>query len=61
MDTDQVILSILTYTFSYFSNRYTLSKLLGMKLDDEDSIRKRRENVTLMIMGYLYSNSYNLK
>jgi TetR/AcrR family transcriptional regulator len=61
VDTDQVILSILTYTFSYFSNRYTLSKLLGMKLDDEDSIRKRRENVTLMIMGYLYSNSYNLK
>jgi len=53
VDTEQFILSLLTYTFSYFSNRYTLSKLLGRKLDDEESISKRVENVTEMFLGYL--------
>lgn len=53
IDTDQVILSILTYSFSYFSNRYTLSKILSRKLDDEGSIDKRIEYVTEMILAYL--------
>jgi TetR/AcrR family transcriptional regulator len=53
IDTDQVILSILTYSFSYFSNRYTLSKILSTKLDDEENIGKRIENVTDMFLGYL--------
>lgn len=53
IDPDQVILSLLTYTFSYFSNRYTLSKLVGRKLDDEENIKKRVENVTEMFLGYL--------
>jgi len=53
IDPEQVILSLLTYTFSYFSNRYTLSKLLGRKLDDEESIKKRVENVTEMFLEYL--------
>jgi Transcriptional regulator len=53
LDTEQIILSILTYTFSYFSNRYTLSKLLGRKLDDEENIKSRVENVTEMFLSYM--------
>jgi len=53
IDTEQVILSLLTYSFSYFSNRYTLSKLLGRKLDTEESIKKRVETVTEMFISYL--------
>lgn len=53
IDTEQMILSLLTYTFSYFSNRFTLSKLLGRKLDDEENIKKRMENVTEMFLEYM--------
>lgn len=53
IDADQVIISLLTYTFSYFSNRYTLSKLLGRKIDDEDNIKKRVENVTEMFLSFM--------
>lgn len=53
VDTDQVILSILTYSFSYFSNRYTLSKILSRKLDAEGNIEKRIEDVTGMFLTYL--------
>lgn len=53
LDTEQTVLSLLMVTFSYFSNRYTLSKLLGKKLDDEESIQKRMENVTEMFLGYI--------
>ncbi len=53
IDSEQIIISILTYTFAYFSNRYTLSKILSRKLDDEESIRKRIESVTEMFLSYL--------
>jgi AcrR family transcriptional regulator len=53
LDTEQTILSLLMVTFSYFSNRYTLSKLLGRKLDEEGSIQKRIDNVTDMFLGYM--------
>lgn len=53
IDTEQVILSILTYSFSYFSNRYTLGKLLGIRLDTEESINKRVDTVTEMFLCYL--------
>jgi TetR/AcrR family transcriptional regulator len=53
IDSEQFILSLLTYTFSYFSNRYTLSKLLGRKLDDPENIRQRVKDVTEMFLGYL--------
>ena len=52
-DADQLILSLLTFTFSYFSNRYTLSKLLGRRLDDEANIKRRVENVTEMFLSYM--------
>ncbi len=53
IDSEQIIISILTYSFAYFSNRYTLSKILSMKLDDEESIKKRVESVTGMLLSYL--------
>lgn len=53
VDPEQVILSLLTYTFSYFSNRYTLSKLLGRRLDTEVNIKNRIENVSEMFLSYL--------
>lgn len=53
IDSEQVILSLLTYTFSYFSNRFTLSKLLGRQLANEDNIQKRVENVTEMFLQYM--------
>ena len=56
IDSEQVILSLLTYTFSYFSNRYTLSKLVGRKLDNEENIKKRVEDVTDMFLSYLCVN-----
>jgi len=53
IDTEQVILSLLIYTFSNFSNRYTLSKLLGKKLDDEINIEKRVEDLTAMVLDHI--------
>jgi AcrR family transcriptional regulator len=53
LDTEQTILSLLMVTFSYFSNRFTLSKLLGKKLDDEESLRRRIETVTDMFLDYM--------
>ena len=47
---DQVILSILTFTFSYFSNRYTLSNLLKGKVDFEKDYDERIAFVTDMIL-----------
>lgn len=53
IDTKQVILSILTHTFSYYSNRYTLSKLLSMDMAKKENIKLRVEIVTKMFLGYL--------
>jgi len=53
LDADQMLVSLLTYTFSYFSNRYTLSSLLGRDLGDEAGIRARVENVTDMFLCYM--------
>ncbi|NMA95816.1 MAG: TetR/AcrR family transcriptional regulator [Clostridiales bacterium] len=53
LDEEQLILSILTFTFSYFSNRYTLSKLLEANLDHGPSLTKRIEHVTDMVLLYI--------
>ena len=53
INSEQVILSLLTYTFSYFSNRYTMSRLMGRNLNDEENIKQRIENVTEMFLGYM--------
>lgn len=53
VDAEQFIISLLTFSFSYFSNRYTLSRLLSVELVDEMNIRKRTEHVIEMVMAYL--------
>ncbi|MEN6312900.1 MAG: TetR/AcrR family transcriptional regulator [Clostridiaceae bacterium] len=53
INTKQVILSILTHTFSYYSNRYTLSKLLSMDMGKKENIKLRADIVTDMFLGYL--------
>jgi len=53
LDEEQLILSLLTFTFSYFSNRYTLSKLLDIKLEDDENIARRIEYVTDMFLAYI--------
>lgn len=53
VDTEEVIVSLLTYCFSYFSNRYTLSELLSKRLDDDNNINKRIDHVTTMFLSYL--------
>ena len=53
VDIEEVIVSLLTYCFSYFSNRYTLSELLSKRLDDDNNINKRIEHVTAMFLSYL--------
>jgi TetR/AcrR family transcriptional regulator len=53
VDEDQFILSLLTFSFSYFSNRYTLSKLLPKDLSDEQSIKSRIGHVTEIFLLYL--------
>lgn len=50
---EQILLSILTFTFSYFSNRYTLSNLLNNKIDFSKDYLKRIDNVTEMILTYI--------
>lgn len=49
----QTILSIMTLTFSYFSNRYTLPKLMDDKVDFARDVDERINNVTEMILKYI--------
>jgi len=53
LDIEQVVLSLLTCSFSYFSNTYTLSKLFSKDLNDEENIKARLENMTEMFLKYL--------
>jgi TetR/AcrR family transcriptional regulator len=53
VETDQVVLSVMTFTFSYFSNKYTLAKLLQNKIDFKKDFDKRIKNVTEMILTYI--------
>ncbi len=52
-DTEQFILSLLTFTFAHFSNRYTLSKLLGKDITSIENIRNTVNTVTEMFLNYL--------
>ena len=53
IDTEQIILMLLTSSFASFSNRYTLSKLLGYDLSSYDSIEKRAVNLADMLLTYM--------
>jgi Transcriptional regulator len=53
LDADEVILSILTYTFSYFSNRYTMSILMNKNYSDTENMKSRATEVTEMVLSYM--------
>lgn len=53
IDIDELILSLLTYTFSYYSNRYTMSRLLQKELDKKENIQHRIDYVTDMFLKYM--------
>ena len=51
-DENQVVFSIMTFTFSYFSNRHTMSNFLEEDID----FLKRVEDVTEMILSKIKNN-----
>jgi TetR/AcrR family transcriptional regulator len=53
LDTEQVIVSILNFEFSYFSNIYTLSQVLDKNLTDDAEIEKRAEFLSELLLDYL--------
>lgn len=59
LDADQVILSILTYTFSYFSNRYTMSILMNKNYSDMENIKSRAKEVTEMVLSYMCTTNFD--
>ena len=53
MDPWHTALSLITICFANFSNQYTLSKLFGRNLADEELIEERRKYTTDMMLSYL--------
>lgn len=53
IDTEEIILIILTGSFASFSNRYTLTKLLGYDLCNLQGIEKRAINLADMLLAYM--------
>lgn len=53
IDSEQILITLLTTTFAYFSNRYTLSKVLQYDLMDIQSIVKKSTDLADMITTYI--------
>ena len=53
IDVDEMVLSINMLCFSYFSNIYTMTYLMGKDLGGEDKKSKRIEHLTSMVMRHL--------
>ena len=53
VDEEQMIISLLNFEFSYFSNIHTLSGVLKTNLSDAAEIRKRASFVSEMLIKYL--------
>ena len=53
VDEKQVIISLISGSFSYFSNMYTLSQVLHIDLSEEENMEKRIKFVTNYILNYL--------
>ena len=50
---DEIVMAVNMFCFSYFSNRYTMPKLLGVNLYDKESIESYGNMVSDMILLYL--------
>lgn len=53
IDEYQIIVSLMNFGFSYFSNIHTLSAILGKDMTDSAEVMKRAEFVSNMILEYL--------
>jgi TetR/AcrR family transcriptional regulator len=53
IDEEQMVISIMNFEFSYFSNMHTLSGILGKDLSESGEIAKRAAFVADVIIGYL--------
>lgn len=53
VDSNQILTTLLTSTFAYFSNRYTLSKVLGYDLMNKQAIVRKSEDLANMIISYI--------
>ena len=53
VDEEQMVISLLNFEFSYFSNIHTLSGVLKTNLSDSSEIRKRSSFVSEMLIKYL--------
>lgn len=53
IDPEQIILTLLTSSFANFSNRYTLTKLLGYDLTSDEGIEKRAIDLSNMLLAYM--------
>ena len=56
VDEHQMIISLLNFEFSYFSNIHTLSNVLKTNLADSSEIAKRSQFVSEMLLKYLMTN-----
>lgn len=53
VDEHQMVLSLMTFGFAYFSNAHTLSALLGSDLTTKENVQKRSDFISDMIIKYL--------
>lgn len=52
-DINEIVFAINMFAFSYFSNAYTMPKLIQVDLNDASARKRRGEMVADMIIGYL--------
>jgi len=56
IDINEMVFAINMFAFSYFSNIYTMPKLVKIDLNDADARKRRSAMVADMIIGYLKQN-----
>ncbi len=53
IDTEQVVFSLMSYPFTYFSNKYTLCKLFSKDLSTGQEMERRINSMIEMFLSYL--------
>lgn len=53
LDVKQTVISLITMTFANFSNRFTLSELFSVDLNNERAMNERKKHTIDIIMAYI--------
>ena len=53
IDEKQVLMTLFACTYNYFSNLYTMNRVLGAQLNSPEEMEKRAENISQMLLAYL--------